>query len=147
MPILAICRGTQALNIVRGGTLHQHLPELSTEIAHRQRHPGDEPSHPVEIEPGSRLAAALDGRATRSTSTPSTTRRSTGSATGSWSAPGARRHDRGGRGPEPAFLIGVQWHAETLVHRPYEAALFQRFVEACRDDGAEFQRRSGREVA
>ena len=36
MPILAICRGTQALNIVRGGTLHQHLPDLSTEIAHRQ---------------------------------------------------------------------------------------------------------------
>ena len=30
MPILAICRGTQALNIVRGGDLHQHLPELST---------------------------------------------------------------------------------------------------------------------
>ena len=28
MPILAICRGTQAINIVRGGTLHQHLPEI-----------------------------------------------------------------------------------------------------------------------
>ena len=57
MPILAICRGTQALNIVRGGTLHQHLPDLSTEIAHRQTTPGDQPSHAVAVEPGSRLAA------------------------------------------------------------------------------------------
>ena len=31
--------------------------------------------------------------------------------------------------------------------RPYEAALFRHFVEACRDDGAEFRRRRGREVA
>ncbi|MDX6595341.1 MAG: putative glutamine amidotransferase, partial [Solirubrobacterales bacterium] len=49
--------------------------------------------------------------------------------------------------PSRPFLIGVQWHAETLVHRPYESALFREFVEACHDDGAEFQRRSGREVA
>ncbi len=49
--------------------------------------------------------------------------------------------------PSRPFLIGVQWHAETLVHRVYEAALFHNFVDACRDDGAEFQRRSGREVA
>src|SRR3954451_16731974 len=32
IPILAICRGTQALNVVRGGALYQHLPEISTEI-------------------------------------------------------------------------------------------------------------------
>ena len=90
MPILAICRGTQALNIVRGGTLHQHLPEISD----RDRPPPDappatEPSHPVEVEPGSRLAAALgrQRRSPTSTSTPSTTRRSTGSARASRSAP------------------------------------------------------------
>jgi putative glutamine amidotransferase len=34
--------------------------------------------------------------------------------------------------PSHPFLIGVQWHAETLVQRPYEAALFMHFVEACR---------------
>jgi hypothetical protein len=49
MPILAICRGTQALNVVRGGVLHQHLPELSEEILHRQKTPGSEPSHAVEV--------------------------------------------------------------------------------------------------
>ena len=59
MPILAICRGTQALNIVRGGVLHQHLPDISTEVAHRQQTAGDQTSHPVAVDPASRLADAL----------------------------------------------------------------------------------------
>jgi putative glutamine amidotransferase len=141
MPILAICRGTQALNIARGGALHQHLPEISTEIPHRQRTPGEETSHPVAIEPGSRLAAVLgDGTI----------------EVGDELDVNSFHHqaiDRLGRGlrvsarapdgtieavedPDRPFLIGVQWHAETLVHRPYEAALFRRFVEACGDAGA-----------
>ena len=48
--------------------------------------------------------------------------------------------------PSREFLVGVQWHAETLVHRPYEAALFRNFVDACRRDGAAYAKR-GREVA
>ena len=34
MPVLGICRGSQALNVACGGTLHQHLP------GHRQAEPG-----------------------------------------------------------------------------------------------------------
>ncbi len=85
MPILAICRGTQALNIVRGGALHQHLPELSEEIPHRQTHPRR--PRPATRSRSSRAASwrrrsATTGwrSPTSSTSTPSTTRRSTGSA-------------------------------------------------------------------
>src|ERR1700742_1700568 len=59
MPILAICRGTQAINIVRGGGLHQHLPDISTEVPHRQRLPGNQTSHQVLLDPDSHLAAAL----------------------------------------------------------------------------------------
>lgn len=152
MPILAICRGTQALNVVRGGVLHQHLPEISEEIPHRQKTPGTEPSHPVEIEPGSRLAAALgyeelevaDSLDVNSFHHQAIDRLGEGLKVTARAPDGTIEAIED---PDREFLIGVQWHAETLVHRPYESSLFQSFVEACRDDGAEFQRRSGREVA
>jgi putative glutamine amidotransferase len=149
MPILAICRGTQALNVVRGGALHQHLPEISTEIVHRQRTPGNQTSHPVEIEPGSRLGAALGAEEIGEIDVNSFHHQAI-DRLGEGLRVSARAPDgtvEAVEDPSRLFLIGVQWHAETLVHRPYEAALFRHFVEACRDDGAEFQRRSGREVA
>ena len=79
--MLAICRGAQTLNVARGGTLHQHLPD------HRQTEPGTEATHSVTIEPGSRLAELMGATAPRST--PSTTRRSTawGAACGRWRGP------------------------------------------------------------
>jgi putative glutamine amidotransferase len=152
MPILAICRGTQALNVVRGGALHQHLPEISTEIAHRQDAPGDQPSHPVQIEPGSRLAAALgdDEVEISDRLDVNSFHHQAIDRLGEGLVVSARAPDgtiEAVEDPDRRFLIGVQWHAETLVHRPYEAALFRRFVAACRRDSAEFQRRSGSEVA
>jgi putative glutamine amidotransferase len=146
MPILAICRGTQALNVVRGGALHQHLPDLSEEVPHRQKAPGTEPSHPVDIDPKSRLAAALEG----SEIDVNSFHHQAINRLGDRLVVSARAPDgtiEAVEDPTRRFLIGVQWHAETLVHRPYEAALFRHFVAACRDDGAEFQRRRGREVA
>src|SRR5918999_1049630 len=50
LPMLGICRGAQALNVARGGTLHQHLP------GHRQTEPATATTHTVHVEPGSRLA-------------------------------------------------------------------------------------------
>jgi putative glutamine amidotransferase len=152
MPILAICRGTQALNVVRGGALHQHLPEISTEIAHRQLTPGDQTSHAIEVDPGSRLAAALGGEeiAVSDRLDVNSFHHQAIDRLGEGLRISARAPDgtiEAVEDPSRPFLIGVQWHAETLVHRPYEAALFRHFVEACRDDGAEFLRRSGREVA
>ena len=50
LPILGICRGAQALNIARGGTLHQHLPEVTDgSIVHRQREPGSKATHKVRV--------------------------------------------------------------------------------------------------
>ncbi len=146
MPILAICRGTQALNIVRGGALHQHLPEISEAVSHRQRTPGTETSHPVDIDPGSRLAAAIEGNEIDVNSF----HHQAIDRLGDGLVVSARAPDgtiEAVEDPTRPFLIGVQWHAETLVHRPYEAALFRSFVEACRDDRAEVRQRRGREVA
>ena len=150
MPILAICRGTQAINIVRGGTLHQHLPEISTEIAHRQR-TARQPDQPPgrgrsRQRAGGGAGRDRDRRHRRQLLPPPGDRpRSARACEVSARAPDGTIE--GVEDPSRPFLIGVQWHAETLVHRVYEAALFRNFVDACRDDGAEFQRRSGREVA
>jgi len=152
LPILAICRGVQALNVVRGGSLHQHLPDLSEEIPHRQPNPSDEASHAVSIEPSSRLAAALGGQETgvaeeidvNSFHHQAIDRLGEGLRVTAVAPDGVVE---GVEDPDSAFVIGVQWHAETLVHRPYEEALFRSFVEACRRDEADFRRRGGREVA
>src|ERR1700754_4893686 len=117
MPILAICRGTQALNIVRGGALHQHLPDISPEVdlddVNSFHHQAID-----RLGAGLRISARAPDGTVEAIEDPS------------------RR-----------FLIGVQWHAETLVHREAEAELFRRFVDACRDDGAEYERVAKREVA
>src|SRR3954451_7668353 len=60
LPILGICRGCQALNVARGGTLYQHLPAVTDGSVHpRQTAPGWEETHAVRVEPGSRLARVL----------------------------------------------------------------------------------------
>lgn len=137
LPILAICRGTQALNVARGGVLHQHLPEVSSEIPHRQQQPGTETSHPIEIEPGSRLAAALGDEEVEVPDEldVNSFHHQAIDRLGGGLKVTARAPDgtiEAVEDPARPFLIGVQWHAETLVHRPYEAALFRHFVEASR---------------
>ena len=159
MPILAICRGAQALNIVRGGALHQHLPDLSEEIPHRQDAPGDRPSHEVELVPGSRLASALAagetgvGGVAEERIDVNSFHHQAIERLGEGLAVSARAPDgtvEAIEDPSRPFLVGVQWHAETLIHRPYESALFRSFVDACRRDAAASRRpsRAGRrEVA
>ena len=133
MPILAICRGMQVLNVARGGTLHQHLPDLHAgDIVHRQSAPGTETTHPVTIRESSRIARMLQRTRTD---------------VNSFHHQGIARLGDGlvitGRAPDGTveaieamdreFVIGVQWHAETLVGRPEQAALFAAFVEAARN--------------
>jgi putative glutamine amidotransferase len=149
MPILAICRGTQALNIVRGGGLYQHLPDLSTEVSHRQTNPSTEPSHPVEVDPDSHLAAVMGGTEVEVDDVNSFHHQAI-DRLGEGLRISARAPDgtvEAIEDPSRRFMIGVQWHAETLVHREGEAELFRRFVAACRDDGVEYERAAGREVA
>ncbi|HET8954572.1 MAG TPA: gamma-glutamyl-gamma-aminobutyrate hydrolase family protein [Solirubrobacterales bacterium] len=152
MPILAICRGTQALNVVRGGVLHQHLPEVSAQIPHRQKTPGTETSHPVEIERDSRLADALGYREIEVADAldVNSFHHQAIDRLGEGLRVTARAPDgtiEAIEDPGREFLIGVQWHAETLVHRPHEKRLFASFVEACQQERAGIARRGGREVA
>jgi putative glutamine amidotransferase len=58
LPILGICRGLQLINTLRGGTLHQHLPEI---VHHDGHSPGDVVfgAQRAHLEPGSRIRAVL----------------------------------------------------------------------------------------
>jgi putative glutamine amidotransferase len=62
MPVLAVCRGSQVLNVARGGDLVQHLPDVVGDEKHKHT-PGTFADHDVSVEDGTRLAALLGDRA------------------------------------------------------------------------------------
>jgi len=59
LPVLAICRGAQVMNVARGGTLHQHVPDEVGHEGHRPE-PGVLGMTSVRLAPGTPLAAILD---------------------------------------------------------------------------------------
>jgi putative glutamine amidotransferase len=130
LPVLAICRGTQALNVARGGSLHQHLPDRpGVTIDHRQRPPGDQLAHTVEIAAGSRLARLMGRReaAVNSFHHQGIHRIGNGLRAVAWSPDGVIE---GVEAPARDFVVGVQWHAESLVSQREHAALFRGLVDA-----------------
>jgi len=140
MPVLAICRGIQELNVALGGTLHQRIFDMPERFNHKRRLgrgplTSDEerygPSHPVSLTPGG-LFARLAG----------TTEIMVNSLHGQGidqpapklvveavapdgqieavSLPGAR------------FVVGVQWHPEYKpLQNPFSRSLFDAFAQAC----------------
>jgi putative glutamine amidotransferase len=62
MPVLAICRGSQVLNVALGGDLVQHLPEVVGDEKHKHT-PGVFADHDVELEPCTRIGELLGDRA------------------------------------------------------------------------------------
>jgi gamma-glutamyl-gamma-aminobutyrate hydrolase PuuD len=58
MPVLAVCRGSQVLNVARGGDLVQHLPDVVGDEKHKHQ-PGTFSDHDVTLEQGTRLAELL----------------------------------------------------------------------------------------
>lgn len=130
LPMLAVCRGAQALNVARGGTLHQHLPDRpGVTLQHRQAKPGTVVTHGVTIADGSLLARTMRRRRTRVNSFhhQAVKRLGAGLRAVAWSPDGVIE---GIEAPARDFLIGVQWHAECLVDRPEHAALFTALVDA-----------------
>ena len=123
LPLLGICRGLQALNVARGGTLHQHVGE------HRQTTPSTESLHRVAVAPGS-LLAGLTGAAALAVNS---FHHQAADALGSGLRVCATAPDgtvEALEDPSRPFLLGVQWHAEGMVERPEQRALFAALVEA-----------------
>jgi putative glutamine amidotransferase len=132
LPILAICRGLQVLNVARGGSLNQHLPEVVGDgINHRQLEPGTHTTHGVRIDVKSRLGEILGAGETEVNSF----HHQSVDTLGEGLIVTARAPDGTIEGLEAVdheFVLGVQWHAECLVERSQHAALFSAFVEAAR---------------
>lgn len=137
MPILAICRGMQALNVVRGGTLNQHIPDLPDVIPHRQREPGDVPTHGIRICANTRLERVLGVTELDVNSFHHQAIERLGENLEE-TATATDGTIEGVEDPSRHYVVGVQWHAEAMANRETEARLFASFVEACRhgDDAA-----------
>ena len=131
LPILAVCRGAQVLNIARGGTLHQHLPAVVGDaVRHRAGIDGDA-RHSVRIEPDSLLARVMGVTEAEVNSYHHQAADVLGRGLHAvaWSPDGVVE---GIEAPDRPFVLGVQWHAEAIVDRPEQAALFDALVDASR---------------
>jgi len=124
LPLLGICRGLQVVNVLRGGTLHQHLPDLVGHDAHSPT-PGAFGAHRVRVEPGSRLAGIL-GRDDVTVPThhhQGVDRLGTGLTPVAWSDDGVLEAAEIDGHP---FALAVQWHPEAGD----DPALFRALLEA-----------------
>lgn len=132
MPILAICRGAQVLNVARGGTLFQHIPDdPGVEIEHRQSELGHKTTHAVTIDSDSQLRSLIgvDELDVNSFHHQAVDR------LGSGLRVNARAEDGIVEGLEASdrdFVIGVQWHAESLTGAAEHEALFSGLAAAAR---------------
>src|SRR3954466_6403522 len=118
MPLLGICRGSQALNVACGGTLHQHVD------GHRQSEPGCRATHDVDVLEGTRLAGLIGPGtyAVNSFHHQAVRRLGSGLTVAARAADGTVEAIERPAG----FVVGVQWPAEALPC----LRLFEALVDA-----------------
>ena len=138
VPLLAICRGLQELNVALGGTLHQCLHELPGRADHRSDKsvPLAErygPAHPVRLVPGGLLQRLLDGADTievNSLHGQAIDRLATALAIEATAPDGTIEAVR--VVDAPGFALAVQWHPEwRVLDNPVSRRLFAAFGAAC----------------
>jgi gamma-glutamyl-gamma-aminobutyrate hydrolase PuuD len=125
LPVLAVCRGSQILNVARGGDLVQHLPEVVGHEEHKHT-PGVFADHDVDLHEGTKLAELLGERA------PVKSHHHQGfGRIGSGLREAARAEDgtvEAIEDPSKRFALGVLWHPE----EGEDGALFRALVDEAR---------------
>jgi putative glutamine amidotransferase len=133
LPVFAICRGLQLLNVAQGGTLHQHLADVPGMHQHGRPVVGESVVHHVKTAPGSRLGRACSCEVLRCTSHhhQGIDRLGRELTAVAWSEDGLiEAVEAAGGGP---WVVGVQWHPEmTAGEDPRQQALFDAFVAEAR---------------
>ena len=121
LPVLAICRGMQLLNVAYGGTLVQHLPEVVGHDEHNPT-PGSFSRHAVRVEQASSLHKALgwDAREVPTHHHQGIERLADGLSAVAWADDGTIEAIEE---PTLPFVIGVQWHPEADDNQSVFAAL------------------------
>jgi putative glutamine amidotransferase len=138
LPVLAICRGSQVLNVAAGGTLVQDIPSaIASDVAHSIVEPKSADAHAVHVTQGSRLERAL-GSTVDSAHTCRVNSRHHQSVgrVGSGLIPSATAPDgivEAIEKQDAEFCVGVQWHPENFWRTGEFAPLFQTFVSAARE--------------
>ncbi len=126
LPVLAICRGMQVLNVGRGGSLHQHLPSVTGDLAHRPRR-GEFGDVKVTTVAGTRVAELMGEVAeVRCSHHQAVDRVGQGLVVSAWAqdaGSGAGSVVEALEMPDRRFVLGVQWHPEEAGDRRLFAAL------------------------
>jgi putative glutamine amidotransferase len=132
LPVLAICRGLQVLNVALGGTLIQDIPsEPGALLPHDADASPTTLAHTVAVAPGSCLAALVgpdDTRAVNSRHHQAIRALGEGLVATGTSPDGLIE---AAEAPAARFCVGVQWHPENFKTGEFDR-LFAGFVEACR---------------
>jgi gamma-glutamyl-gamma-aminobutyrate hydrolase PuuD len=125
MPVLAVCRGSQVLNVALGGDLVQHLPEVVGDEKHKHT-PGVYADHDVDVDPDTRLGALIGDRA------PVKSHHHQGFGRLGEGLRESARADDGTpealEDPSRRFALGVLWHPEAGE----DMRLFEALVEESR---------------
>jgi len=121
MPVLAVCRGSQILNVALGGDLVQHLPDVVGDDKHKHT-PGAFSDHDVDLVPGTRVQQILGDH------TPVKSHHHQGYGQLGEGLREAARADDGTvealEDPTRRFAVGVLWHPEAGE----DFALFKELV-------------------
>jgi putative glutamine amidotransferase len=138
LPVLAICRGIQVLNVAYGGTLVQDIPsQIPSALEHRLAvppHQSHEYAHEIWIEKGSALARLMSDRLSDADTCEVNSRHhqavkqlAAGLQVSATAPDGIIEAIEDPAGP---FCLGVQWHPENFWRTGEFRALFEGFLEA-----------------
>ncbi|HEY6538345.1 MAG TPA: gamma-glutamyl-gamma-aminobutyrate hydrolase family protein [Candidatus Dormibacteraeota bacterium] len=140
VPVLAICRGLQVLNVGLGGTLVQDLPQHCPRPEAEGPVARDVPAHPVRVDPASRLGQLVEGEtiAVNSLHHQGIERLAPSLRASAWAPDGLIEAVEL---PGDQFVLGVQYHPEELVgHDRAAREIFEGYAAACRKEKVPAQR-------
>jgi len=126
LPVLAICRGLQLMNVAHGGTLIQHLDPPDR---HRvRRPPKSAPAHEVRIEPGTLLSSIAGTETWQVNSRHHQAVKTLGAGLRVSAVDPVDGIVEAIERPDKVFVLAVQWHPENQVfEQPAQLQLFRRF--------------------